>query len=187
MQNDSVSIGVKSQSLKCLLMAVLSCCTHSVLAINSRDTAAATHYALTPESKPASSQTVTHNKNARNTLPFSQVDDFSDVDRGFIAPLLMDGTIPNVIDPAAMQFMQDREAPGTVHPSLWRQAQLVNRGGLYRVVEGIYQVRGQDISNLTIIETATGIVLYDICTSAETFENAYRLYEQERGKRALRG
>jgi hypothetical protein len=76
MQNDSVSIRVKSQSLKCLLMTFLSCCTHSVLAINSRDTAAATHYALTPESKPASSQTVTHNKNGfcRIGLPSIMMD-----------------------------------------------------------------------------------------------------------------
>ncbi|EGR2274586.1 MBL fold metallo-hydrolase [Vibrio parahaemolyticus] len=86
-----------------------------------------------------------------------------------------------------MQFMQGKEAPATVNPSLSRHAQLVNRGGLYEVLPNkIYQVRGNDITNLTIIETDDGIVLYDIEYSPETLKKAYKLYEQYRGKRPLK-
>ncbi|GHI27034.1 hypothetical protein Shyd_84050 [Streptomyces hydrogenans] len=59
-------------------------------------------------------------------------------------------------DPAAYDFVTEAEtegrAPGTVDPSLWRQARLLSRQGLYRVTERIYQVRGLDLSNMTIVE-----------------------------------
>jgi alkyl sulfatase BDS1-like metallo-beta-lactamase superfamily hydrolase len=57
-------------------------------------------------------------------------------------------------------FVKDSaQAPATVNPSLWRQSQLLAQGGLYKVVDGLYQVRSADLSNLTIIEGDGGIVL----------------------------
>ena len=52
-------------------------------------------------------------------------------------------------------------APDTVNPSLWRQSQVMRRGGLYKVVDGVYQVRNNDIANLTIVEGDDGLVIID--------------------------
>ncbi len=53
------------------------------------------------------------------------------------------------------------DCPATVHPSLWRQSQLRARQGLYEVAVGIYQVRGLDLSNMTLVEGDTGVVVID--------------------------
>ncbi|HOW94980.1 MAG TPA: MBL fold metallo-hydrolase, partial [Mycolicibacterium fallax] len=76
-------------------------------------------------------------------------------------------------------------APATVHPSLWRQAQLCTRQGLYQVVEGIYQVRGLDISNATFVEGDTGVIVIDPLVSTETAAAALALYRQHRGDRRV--
>lgn len=60
------------------------------------------------------------------------------------------------------------DAPTSVHPSLWRQSTLAAKQGLYEVVEGIYQVRGLDLSNISFIEGDTGIVVIDPLVSTET-------------------
>ncbi|EJG0540561.1 MBL fold metallo-hydrolase, partial [Vibrio parahaemolyticus] len=149
--------------------------------------ASATQYQFTANAKEASDYTKQSNDAVYKKLDFNNKQAFEDVDRGFIAPLPDDGYIKGFADIPAMQFMQGKEAPATVNPSLWRHAQLVNRGGLYEVLPNkIYQVRGNDITNLTIIETDDGIVLYDIEYSPETLKKAYKLYEQYRGKRPLK-
>ena len=56
---------------------------------------------------------------------------------------------------------QDQPAPDTVNPSLWRVSQLVNFAGLFEVVPGVYQVRGADLANMTIVEGEKGITIYD--------------------------
>ena len=55
----------------------------------------------------------------------------------------------------------ERTAPDTINPSLWRQAQLNHQHGLFKVVEGLYQVRGIDLSNMTILEGDTGLIVVD--------------------------
>lgn len=97
-------------------------------------------------------------------LPFEDDKDFRDTDRGFIAALspcvirAADGRI--VWDNDAYAFL-DGPAPTSVHPSLWRQSTLAAKQGLYEVVPGIYQVRGLDLSNVTFVETDTGIIVID--------------------------
>ena len=54
-----------------------------------------------------------------------------------------------------------------MNPSLWRQSQLIRKGGLYKVVDGVYQVRNNDIANLTVIEGDTGLVVVDCMASVE--------------------
>jgi alkyl sulfatase BDS1-like metallo-beta-lactamase superfamily hydrolase len=39
---------------------------------------------------------------------------------------------------------------------LWRQSQLTAKQGLYHVTDGIYQVRGLDLSNMTLVESDHG-------------------------------
>ena len=122
------------------------------------------------------------------TLPLDDDTDFADADRGFLGRLspgvvtAADGRV--VWDNDAYDFLAG-DAPATVHPSLWRQAQLCTRQGLYEVVEGIYQVRGLDISNATFVEGDTGVIVIDPLVSTETAAAALALYRQHRGDRRV--
>jgi len=94
------------------------------------------------------------------SLPFSDRADFDDAKRGFIATL-PDGVIAGpggrpAFDTKPYAFLQKDEVPATVNPSLWRQAQLNAVNGLFKVTERVYQVRGLDIANMTIIEASAG-------------------------------
>ena len=73
------------------------------------------------------------------------------------------------------------ECPETANPSLWRQSQLCARPGLFEVPDGIYQVRGLDLSNLTIVEGDRGVIVIDPLISTETAAVALALYRQHRG------
>jgi alkyl sulfatase BDS1-like metallo-beta-lactamase superfamily hydrolase len=123
-----------------------------------------------------------------SSLPFSDTDDFTDADRGFIAKLepgvitAADGRV--VWDNDAYGFLEG-DAPPSVHPSLWRQSQLVARQGLYEVVEGIYQVRGFDLSNVTFVEGDTGVIVIDPLISTETAAAALEFYRSHRGAREV--
>ncbi|MFZ1175977.1 MAG: alkyl sulfatase dimerization domain-containing protein, partial [Mycobacterium sp.] len=117
-------------------------------------------------------------------LPLRDDADFDNADRGFIAALspcvitAADGRV--VWDNDAYSFLGG-SAPTSVHPSLWRQSTLAARQGLYEVVPGIYQVRGFDISNVTFVETDTGIIVIDPLVSTEVAAAALALYRIHRG------
>lgn len=119
-----------------------------------------------------------------HALPFEDTTDFADADRGFIAALspcvisAADGRV--VWDNDAYAFL-DGPAPASVHPSLWRQSTLAAKQGLYEVVPGIYQVRGLDISNITFVETDSGIIVIDPLVSTEVAAAALQLYREHRG------
>jgi alkyl sulfatase BDS1-like metallo-beta-lactamase superfamily hydrolase len=119
-----------------------------------------------------------------SSLPFEDTTDFDDADRGFIAA--RDSSVIRAADGSVVwetdgyAFLEG-EAPMTIHPGLWRQAQLTLKQGLYEVVEGIYQVRGLDISNMTLVEGETGVVVIDPLTTTETAAAAMALYREHRG------
>ncbi|OBI18214.1 alkyl sulfatase [Mycobacterium sp. E2497] len=119
-----------------------------------------------------------------HALPFDDDADFRNADRGFIAALspcvikAADGRV--VWDNDAYSFLGG-QAPASVHPSLWRQSTLAAKQGLYEVVPGIYQVRGFDISNVTFVETDTGIIVIDPLVSTEVAAAALALYRAHRG------
>ncbi|CAJ1494828.1 alkyl/aryl-sulfatase [[Mycobacterium] burgundiense] len=122
------------------------------------------------------------------TLPFEDTRDFEDADRGFLGALepcvvrAADGRV--VWDNDSYGFLAG-EAPPTVHPSLWRQSRLCAKQGLYEVVEGIYQVRGLDLSNITFVESDTGIIVIDPLVCTETAAAALALYRAHRGDRRV--
>ncbi|MFE3029756.1 alkyl/aryl-sulfatase [Nocardia tengchongensis] len=123
-------------------------------------------------------------------LPFADTTDFADVAEGFIAAPAT-GTITaadgNVVwDNDAYGFLTG-ECPPSVNPSLWRQAGLSARQGLYRVTESVYQIRGFDISNMTLIEGDTGVVIIDPLTVSETAAAGLALYREHRGDRPVTG
>ncbi|WP_374347566.1 alkyl/aryl-sulfatase [Phenylobacterium sp.] len=76
-------------------------------------------------------------------------------------------------------------APDTVNPSLWRLAQLNLNHGLYKVTEGIYQVRGFDLSNITFVEGNEGFIVVDPLTSAEPAAAALALMRKHRGDKPV--
>ncbi|TDD43474.1 alkyl/aryl-sulfatase [Saccharopolyspora elongata] len=121
-------------------------------------------------------------------LPFSDRADFDDADRGFIAALkpgaVQDDEGRVVWDADAYGFL-DGDCPATVDPSLWRQSQLCARQGLYEVVPGIYQVRGLDLSNMTLVEGERGVIVIDPLVSVETAAAALALYRRHRGDRPV--
>lgn len=133
---------------------------------------------------PASSFIETQHADALATMPFGDTQDFDDTDRGFIAALepavIKDSDGQVVWDNDSYSFLSG-DAPTTVHPSLWRQSQLAARQGLFEVVEGIYQIRGADLSNMTVVEGDRGIIIIDTLLSAETAAAALALYRAHRG------
>ena len=116
---------------------------------------------------------------------------FQDADRGFIDRLdpciIKDNQDHVVWDNEAYNFLAEKSIPETANPSLWRQSQLVAKQGLYKVVDGIYQIRGFDLANITFVEGEKGIIIIDSLTSAECAKAALDLYRKNRGNRAVVG
>ncbi|MBM4327476.1 MAG: MBL fold metallo-hydrolase [Deltaproteobacteria bacterium] len=77
------------------------------------------------------------------------------------------------------------EAPLTVNPSLWRHAVLNSIHGLFKVTDGVYQVRGQSISNMTIIEGKTGYIVFDPHISVENAKNNLALVFRHVGRKPV--
>jgi alkyl sulfatase BDS1-like metallo-beta-lactamase superfamily hydrolase len=121
-------------------------------------------------------------------FPFDDIQDFADADRGFIGamePCIVTTEDGRVIwDNDAYSFLSS-DCPDTAHPSLWRQSQLCAKQGLYEVTEGIYQVRGLDLSNMTLVEGDTGVIVIDPLISKETAAAALALYREHRGNREV--
>jgi alkyl sulfatase BDS1-like metallo-beta-lactamase superfamily hydrolase len=146
--------------------------------------------AQTPTSQDAQPATRAANAQVRASLPFTNREDFDDARRGFIA------AVPDAMVPSATGtpypvwsmkpygFLQNadpaKDSPDTVNPSLWRQAQLNAIHGLFKVTERVYQVRGMDISNMTIVEGNSGLIIIDPLLSTETAKAAMGLYLQHR-------
>ncbi|QNN51827.1 alkyl/aryl-sulfatase [Nocardioides mesophilus] len=125
-----------------------------------------------------------------DTLPFDDTADFEAVTRGFLGaldpPIVHDTEGRVVWDLASYAFL-DGEPPTTVNPSLWRQSQLLTRHGLFEVVPGIYQVRGLDLSVMTLVEGEAGVIVIDPLISCETAAAGLALYRRHRGERPVTG
>jgi len=121
-------------------------------------------------------------------LPLDDMTEFEDARRGFIAtdePLLTKTAAGQVVwDRPSYDFVTGH-APPSVNPSLWRQAKLNNLNGLFKVTEGVYQVRGFDLANMSIIEGQSGRILIDPLTTTETAGSALALVNRELGRRPI--
>ncbi len=121
-------------------------------------------------------------------LPMDDTQDFDDTERGFIGRsdqrriVADDGRL--VWDLDAYRFLEE-SVPDTAHPSLWRQGQLLIRDGLFEVVPGIYQVRGYDLSVMSLVEGDTGVTVIDPLTTKEAAAAAFALYREHRGDRPV--
>jgi alkyl sulfatase BDS1-like metallo-beta-lactamase superfamily hydrolase len=121
---------------------------------------------------------------------FADRTDFDNAERGLVAtldPMTIRNAEGRVVFDLAPYAFLDGACPDTVHPSLWRQAQLLLKHGLFEVTDGIYQVRGFDISNMTLVEGDTGVIVIDPLISAECAAAALALYREHRGDKAVTG
>ncbi|BAU74184.1 alkyl/aryl-sulfatase [Metapseudomonas furukawaii] len=138
--------------------------------------------------KPATEFTQSLNQSWLTRLPFADQADFEHARRGLIEPF--DGVIHNaegkpVWDRTAYNFLDGNQAPASVNPSLWRIGQLNNIAGLFQVRERIYQVRGLDLSNMTIIEGDSGLILIDPLISTETARAGLESYYRHRPRKPV--
>jgi len=139
--------------------------------------------------KDASSSVVLQQQAVLRTLPFADTADFDDAARGFLGTIehakITSASGRTVWSLEAYGFLSQAEAPPTVNPSLWRQSRLNMNHGLFEVVPGVYQVRGLDIANMTLIEGDSGVIVVDTLTSIEGAQAAMQLYFKHRGKKPV--
>jgi alkyl sulfatase BDS1-like metallo-beta-lactamase superfamily hydrolase len=169
-----------------------SLATHGIVAL-----AAAMGIAATPaashELPPAGTTTKATqvaNQSVAARLPLEEQTDFENARRGFLARIEGDAIRDaqgRVIWPIKDYAAFRGPAPDSVNPSLWRQAQLVNMQGLFEVMDGIYQVRGYDVSVMTVIRGETGWIVVDPLLSAETAAAALDLVNRTLGERPVTG
>ena len=139
--------------------------------------------------KAASEHTREAQRRIKAELNFEDTRSFEDAARGFIAsldPMTLqreDGDVS--YDLEKLSFLA-AEAPDTVNPSLWRQAQLnAQHHGLYQICPGLYQVRSFDIANMTLIQGETGWIIVDPLTSSESSSAALSLANTHLGERPV--
>lgn len=139
---------------------------------------------------PASEHTIKKQNALRQSLPFEDSRDFEEQQRGFIARPSYDRIVDeagNVVwDMGRYDFLLAGEDFDSIHPSLQRQATLNMNYGLYEVVpDKIYQVRGFDLSNMTLIKGDTGWIIFDVLLTSNTAAAALELANAELGTRPV--
>lgn len=139
-------------------------------------------------SKPPSAATVAAQARAAASLPRDNGEDARFARQGFVGtradPVIKaaDGHIVWRLD--AYDWMRGRP-PASVNPSLWRHQRILRAHGLFKVTEGIWQIRGFDVSNMTIIAGKTGWIVIDPLTTRETAAAAIEVVNQRLGARPV--
>ncbi|KII76083.1 hypothetical protein PL18_10230 [Vibrio renipiscarius] len=145
------------------------------------------------DQKNATATTISVNNQVKKDLPFSDKKDFENAQRGFIAKQDVvtikneNGDVVWDLEAYKKYIGLDKPSPDTVNPSLWRNAQLNMINGLFEVTDGIYQVRGYDLSNITFIKGDTGWIVFDPLISKETAKAALDFINDELGERPVTG
>ncbi|WP_419177936.1 alkyl/aryl-sulfatase [Photobacterium halotolerans] len=143
--------------------------------------------------KDATKATIDINNQVKEDLPFSDKKDFENAQKGFIAKQDVvtikneKGDVVWDLEAYKKYIGLDKPSPDTVNPSLWRNAQLNMINGLFEVTDGIYQVRGYDLSNITFIKGNTGWIVFDPLISQETAKAALDFINKELGERPVTG
>ena len=139
-----------------------------------------------PKGKPPSEHTLKVLEAARKELPFSDTRDFEEDAKGFIAApdfwqiKNADGAV--VWDMERYKFFLEDKGFPSIHPSLQRQSTLNMNYGLYKVMDGVYQVRGFDLANISFVKGDTGWIIFDPLTAEETARAALELVNEKLGK-----
>ncbi|HET9063099.1 MAG TPA: alkyl sulfatase dimerization domain-containing protein, partial [Candidatus Binatia bacterium] len=132
--------------------------------------------------------TVAANAKAVADLPLDDPQDYEDARRGLIASdpaIELEGAGGARVWSTKDYAFVEGDAPASVNPSLWRQAKLNGIHGLFKVADGIHQIRGYDISNMTIIDGRTGWIVVDPLTARETAAAGFALARTHLGQRPV--
>ena len=133
---------------------------------------------------PASAITAEKHKAFAATLPMADRQDFVFAEQGFLGtradPLIKRADGQAAWNLSAYDFLRG-DPPATVNASLWRQAQLLSKHGLFKVSDRVYQVRGFDISNITFVRGDSGWIVIDPLTMKETAKAALDLVNEKLG------
>ncbi|MGB5077196.1 MAG: alkyl sulfatase dimerization domain-containing protein [Sphingorhabdus sp.] len=160
-----------------LIMALLASCSTNAAFAQSGNAA-----------KPASPATIAAQQSQAAELPVEDGRDADFAGRGFLGtfadPVIKASDGKPVWNLDAYAWMEG-VSPGTVNPSLWRHMELLRKHGLFELSQGMWQVRGFDVSNMTIIKGATGWILIDPLTTRETAAAALRLVNERLGTRPV--
>jgi alkyl sulfatase BDS1-like metallo-beta-lactamase superfamily hydrolase len=145
--------------------------------------------AAPPAPKEASAATRAANRALLAELPLADKQSFDDAKRGLIEAL-GDKVIARPDGRPAWtlkgyEFLAKEDAPDTVHPGLWRHARANMANGLFKVTDRIYQLRGFDISNMTVIEGDTGLIVIDPLITVEAASAAIELYFKHRPRKPV--
>lgn len=145
---------------------------------------------ISTAARPPSEYTIARQQALRENLPFDDERDFDEQRRGFIAApsyrRITDDSGKIVWDIGQYDFLLSGENLDSVHPSLQRQATLNMNYGLYEVVpDKIYQIRGYDLSNMTLIRGDTGWILFDVLLVKETAAAALKFANEQLGERPV--
>jgi len=150
---------------------------------------------LKADAKPAAPATAAANEGVYALLDFSDETEREFAERGLIAApdtLEITGEDGKVVwSQKAYAFLDGADAPAdapdTANPSLWRNAQINHLFGLFEVVDGIYQVRGYDMTNITFVRGDTGWIVFDPLMSCECSRAAFQLVTDNLGERPVMG
>lgn len=130
--------------------------------------------------KAATAHTIAANNALAKTLPWHDTSAFERSERGLIAAFgdHRVGELRNRMSHMNVDNMRD-DRPDTVNPSIWRQGQMnYASGGLYKVTDGVYQIRGADLSNMTIYRTDNGYLIHDPLLHDEVAQAAWNFAKQ---------
>ncbi len=138
--------------------------------------------------KPATEFTRKANDAVYKQLDFSDSTDWTYATKGFIASIDSgkvygaDGRL--VIDESKYDFIKGK-APASVNPALWRHAELDDINGLFKITDGVYQVRGIDVANIMFVQTKKGYIVIDVSSSAYAAKAALNLMKKYVGDKPV--
>ena len=145
---------------------------------------------LTDEVKDASSLTEAVNVAWYDKLDFEDRSEYENATRNLIAAPdaleICDDAGRVIWSQKAYTFVEGADAPAPANPSLWENTRNNHVYGLFKVIDGIYQVRGYDMANLTLIEGQTGWIVIDTLMSVECTRAAMALVEEHLGERPVK-
>jgi alkyl sulfatase BDS1-like metallo-beta-lactamase superfamily hydrolase len=154
------------------------------------DSACPVHAAPGAEPQPATAATQAYLEQFSASLPFADREDFALATRGFVAAVPGNRIVDaegNLLPDLNVEGFFAQPVPPTVHPSLWRNAGLVAKSGLFKVSDRVYQVRGVDYANMTLVLGDTGFIVIYALMIAEAARASMDLAREQLGNRPIVG
>lgn len=174
----------KKKTRLCLALAATLIASSALCGCQQSDSSTSAKF--NSDVKDASKYTADENAQVYKTLDFSDEQEKEFAKKGFItAPDKLEiktenGTV--AWSQTAYDFIRNSSTPDSANPSLWRNTELNSLYGLFEVVDGVYQVRGYDVANVTFVKSDNGWIVFDCTTSSETAKAALELLESKFGK-----